>query len=100
MDGVSCNTVPTRLVQCACIVQFLPFCGDVTISFLAFSLLKRQKQKKNKKKALLFILGIFEVILCSCQIDNFQFLSLIIQGVFEVEASLLTCDSMRCSKEF
>jgi hypothetical protein len=24
----------------------------------------------------------------------------IIQGVFEVEAFLLTCDSMRCSKEF
>jgi hypothetical protein len=23
-----------------------------------------------------------------------------IQGVFEVEAFLLTCDSMRCSKEF
>jgi hypothetical protein len=24
----------------------------------------------------------------------------IIQGVFEVEAFLLTCDNMRCSKEF
>jgi hypothetical protein len=23
-----------------------------------------------------------------------------IQGVFEIEAFLLTCDSMRCSKEF
>jgi hypothetical protein len=27
-------------------------------------------------------------------------LLLSIQGVFEVEAFLLTCDSMRCSKEF
>jgi hypothetical protein len=25
---------------------------------------------------------------------------LYLQGVFEVEAFLLTCDSMRCSKEF
>jgi hypothetical protein len=41
------------------------------ISFLAFSLLKRQKQKKTKKKARLFIDGHFEVILCSCQFDNF-----------------------------
>jgi hypothetical protein len=41
------------------------------ISFLAFSLLKRQKQKKNKKKTPLFIDGHFEVILCSCQFDNF-----------------------------
>jgi hypothetical protein len=24
----------------------------------------------------------------------------VIQGVFEVEAFLLTCDSMRCSKKF
>jgi hypothetical protein len=32
------------------IVQFLPFWGDVTISFLALSLLKRQKQKKKTKK--------------------------------------------------
>jgi hypothetical protein len=38
------------------------------ISFLAFSLLKRQKQKK---KTPLFIDGHFEVILCSCQFDNF-----------------------------
>jgi hypothetical protein len=29
------------------IVKFLPFWGDVTISSLAFSLLKRQKQKKK-----------------------------------------------------
>jgi hypothetical protein len=28
-------------------VQFLPFWDDVTISFLAFSLLKQQEQKKN-----------------------------------------------------
>jgi hypothetical protein len=41
------------------------------ISFLAFSLLKRQKQKKTKNKARLFIDGHFEVILCSCQFDNF-----------------------------
>jgi hypothetical protein len=53
------------------IVQFLPFWGDVTISFLAFSLLKRQKQKKTKKKARLFIDVHFVVILCSCQFDNF-----------------------------
>jgi hypothetical protein len=26
--------------------------------------------------------------------------NLLIQGVFEVEVFLLTCDSMRCSKEF
>jgi hypothetical protein len=25
---------------------------------------------------------------------------IVIQGVFEVEVFLLTCDSMRCSKEF
>jgi hypothetical protein len=30
----------------------------------------------------------------------FLFMSYSIQGVFEVEAFLLTCDSMRCSKEF
>jgi hypothetical protein len=32
------------------IVQFLPFWGDVAISFVPFSLLKRQKQKKKKQK--------------------------------------------------
>jgi hypothetical protein len=43
------------------------------ISFLAFSLLKRQKQKKKTKKqtARLFIVGYIVVILCSCQFDNF-----------------------------
>jgi hypothetical protein len=44
------------------IVQFLPFGGDVRISFLAFSLLKRQKQRKKKES--LFIVGYFEFILC------------------------------------
>jgi hypothetical protein len=45
----------------------------VTISFLAFSLLKRPKRKKTKKRARLFIDGHFEVILCSCHFDNFSF---------------------------
>jgi hypothetical protein len=31
--------------------------------------------------------------------ENFNIVG-IIQGVFEVEVFLLTCDSMRCSKEF
>jgi hypothetical protein len=54
------------------IVQFLPFWGDVAISFVPFSLLKRQKQKKKTKKAArLFIVGYFVVILCSCQFDDF-----------------------------
>jgi hypothetical protein len=66
-------------------IQFLPFWGDVTISFLAFCLLKRQKQKK---KARLFIVGYFEVILCSCQFDNFLFLSL---------NTLITNRTFRCN---
>jgi hypothetical protein len=35
-------------------VQFLPFWDDVTISFLAFSLLKQQEQTKNAMR--LFII--------------------------------------------
>jgi hypothetical protein len=52
--------------------QIFTFWGDVRISILAFSLLKHQKQKKNKKKhAYLLLVTYFEVILCSCQFDNF-----------------------------
>jgi hypothetical protein len=35
-------------------IQFLPFWGDVTISFLAFCLLKREKQKKTKKGTFIY----------------------------------------------
>jgi hypothetical protein len=42
--------------------------------------------------------GVREYIMC-CSLKN-QALSSLIQGVFEVEVFLLTCDSMRCSKEF
>jgi hypothetical protein len=45
------------------------------------------------------------VNICSTFMGEWQYIfnknqSLFIQGVFEVEVFLLTCDSMRCSKEF
>jgi hypothetical protein len=42
-----------------------------------FLFIETTETEKNKKNTRLFIDGHFEVILCSCQFDNFSFLSLI-----------------------
>jgi hypothetical protein len=53
-----------------------------------FLFIETTETEKKKKKARLFIVGYFEVILCPCQFDNFLFLSLI---------TLITNITFRCN---
>jgi hypothetical protein len=66
-----------RCAATSTIVQFLPFWGDVTISFLAFSLLKRQKQKKTKKRHVYLLMVTLRLFYAPVNLTIFNFFHLL-----------------------